>query len=108
MPPVEIASPRAPEPLDFPSLDKAYRQWLDDCCLYPARTLERRVWAQENRFPYDGTLWRYVPKSKDIPASSWSLRYDSEDGRTLIQPIELKDGNPDPTQIMIAKHSDHS
>lgn len=87
MPSVEIASPGAPEPLDFQSFDKAYRQWLDDCCLHPPRTRERWAWAIENPFPYDGTLWRYVSPSKDIPASSSPIRYDSEDGRTLIQPV---------------------
>jgi hypothetical protein len=87
MPPVELASPRAPEPLDFQSFFEAYRQWLDDCCLHPARTPERQAWAQENLFPYDGTLWKYVAKPENIPAPSWRLRYDSEDGRTLTQPV---------------------
>ena len=86
MPPVELASPRAPEPLDFKSFVEAYRQWLDDCCLHPARTPERQAWAQENLFPYDGTLWKFVARPKDIPAPGWRLRYDSEDGRTLTQP----------------------
>ena len=108
MPPVEIASPKALEFLDFQSLDKSYRQWLDDCCPHPARTVERWAWAKENPFPYDGTLWRYIARPKDIPASSWPLRYASEDGRTLTESVEPKDSNSDPTQIIMAKHSDHS
>lgn len=96
----EITSPKAPEPLDFQSFDKAYRQWLDDHCPFPARTQERVEWAQENKFSYDGTLWIYIGKPKEIPASTWSMRYDSDDGRTLIEPIKPEDGNADPTQIM--------
>jgi hypothetical protein len=63
---------------------------------------------QENPFPHDGTFWRYIGRPKDIPALKWPIRYASEDGRTLIQPIEPKDGNSNPTQIIMAKHSDHS
>lgn len=99
-PSVEINSPKAPEPLDFQSLDKAYRQWLDDHCPFPARTLERRAWAQENKFSYDGTSWSYVGRPKDLPVSTWPVRYDSGDGRTLIEPIKPEDSNADPTQIM--------
>jgi hypothetical protein len=48
---------------------------------------------QENPFPHDGTLWRYIGRPKDIPALKWPIRYASEDGQTLIQPIEPEDGN---------------
>jgi len=108
MPPPEITSSETPEVLevlDFQTLDKAYRQWLDDCCPHPALTVERRVWAQENPFPHDGTLWRYIGRPKDIPASSWPLRYDSEDGRTLAESVEPEGSNSGPTQIRTAKHS---
>ena len=108
MPPLEITSPKASVPLDFESLDKVYRPWLDDHCPHPAYTIERRVWAQENPFSHDGTLWRYIGRPKGIPASNWPLRYKSEDGRTLVQSTEPEDGNSDLTQIITAEHRDRS
>jgi hypothetical protein len=108
MPSPEITSPETPEVLDFQSFDKAYRQWLDEFCPHPAHTIERWGWAQENPFPHDGALWRYIGRPKDIPASKWPLRYKSEDGRTIIQSIEPEDGNSASTQVVTAKHSDHS
>ena len=74
--------------LDFQSLHRAYLQWLDERCPHPASTVERRGWAQENPFPYDGTHWRYVGRPKELANSYWPLRYESEDGRTLAQSIE--------------------
>jgi hypothetical protein len=99
-PSAEITSPKALEPLDFQSFHKAYRQWLDEFCPFSARTPERVEWAQENKFSYDGTCWSYIGRPKETPVSPWPVRYDSDDGRTLIEPIKPEDGNSDPTQIM--------
>ena len=106
--PLEITFANAPESQDFQSLHRAYLQWLDERCPHPARTVERRGWAQENPFPYDGTLWRYVGRPKELANSYWPLRYDSEDGRTLAEIIEPEASNSAPIQIVTAKHSDHS
>ena len=106
--PLEITFAKAPESLDFQSLHRAYLQWLDERCPHPARTVERRGWAQENPFPYDGTHWRYVGRPKELANSYWPLRYESEDGRTLAEFIEPEASNSAPIQIVTAKHSDHS
>ncbi|WP_262270855.1 hypothetical protein [Microvirga yunnanensis] len=108
IPTLEITSPKAPEPLDFQSLHRAYLQWLDVFCPHPARTIERWGWVQENLFPHDGALWRYIGRPRDIPAANWSPRYESEDGRIIIQSIEPEDDNSASTQSITAKHSDHS